>query len=242
MKLNCDLGESYGSWRINSDAAAMPHIDQANIACGYHAGDPLVMQSTLRLAKEHGVSVGAHPAYPDLQGFGRRSMNCSAEEITAYVAYQIAALEGMAVNLGLTMDYVKPHGALYNDMMLNPDVRGAVMQAVANHHSKPVLMLQSLPEYKAHQAEADMLGLMLYFEVFADRRYEDDGRLMSRRKPGAVLEHDEMIKQVEQLCRTGVITSAGGKALKMPADSLCVHGDNEAGVKAMQQIRGIVDA
>ena len=122
MLLNCDLGESYGSWTMGMDEDVMPHIDQANIACGFHAGDPLTMRSTLALAARHGVSIGAHPAYPDLVGFGRRSMNLSADELIATVHYQVAALEGMALSQGLELAYVKPHGALYNDMMAKPEV------------------------------------------------------------------------------------------------------------------------
>jgi UPF0271 protein len=132
MLLNCDLGESFGSWTMGQDARAMTHIDQANIACGFHAGDPLVIKRTLALAKQHEVMVGAHPAYPDLVGFGRRSMHCSSQEITAFMHYQIAALEGMAACQGLRLSYVKPHGALYNDMMSKDSVRQAIMQAVSS--------------------------------------------------------------------------------------------------------------
>ncbi len=164
LTLNCDLGESFGSWTMGMDEAVMPHIHQANIACGFHA----IMRKTLELAKANGVSVGAHPAYPDLQGFGRRSMNCSHDEIVAYVQYQIGAIEGMAKSMGVSLDYVKPHGALYNDMMAKDNVRGAVMEAVASHHSKPALMLQAVPENELHKKEAEKLGLSLHFEAFAD--------------------------------------------------------------------------
>lgn len=143
MKLNCDLGESYGSWTMGLDAQVMPFIDQANIACGFHAGDPLVMQKTLELAKVNNVSVGAHPGYPDLVGFGRRSMNCSAEEVIALVNYQIAAIDGVAKSLGIVLEYVKPHGALYNDMMLSQDIRKAILQALSSYHRPLKLMLQA---------------------------------------------------------------------------------------------------
>ena len=125
MKLNCDLGESYGSWQMGLDAEVMPHIDMANIACGFHAGDADVMARTLALAKQHGVVIGAHPSYPDLQGFGRRSMALSHSEIVNCMRYQIAALDGMALSAGVTLSYVKPHGALYNDMMAKPAVFAA---------------------------------------------------------------------------------------------------------------------
>ena len=203
MLLNCDLGESYGSWTMGQDAAAMAHIDQANIACGFHAGDPLVMAKTLTLAKQHGVMIGAHPAYPDLVGFGRRSINCTDAELQALLHYQVAALDGMAQAQGLQLAYVKPHGALYNDMMANGDIRASVMQAVATYHRPVRLMLQATAAWPEHQAAADALGLKLYFEAFADRAYEDDGRLMARTKPGAVHDHDQMLAQVQQLITHG---------------------------------------
>ena len=251
MLLNCDLGESYGSWTMGQDAKAMPHIDQANIACGFHAGDPLVMQRTLALAKQHNVMVGAHPAYPDLVGFGRRSMNCSAQEIVAFMHYQIAAMDGMAACQGLVLSYVKPHGALYNDMMAKADVRQAIMQAVssytthtaANGATKPTLrlMLQANAHSQQHLQQAQELQLELYFEAFADRCYEDNGSLMARSKDGAVLDHDAMLKQVQQLTQQGTITSASGATLQLKVDSLCVHGDNDAGIAAIQSIRQLMD-
>ncbi len=240
MLLNCDLGESYGSWTMGQDAKAMANIDQANIACGFHAGDPLVMRNTLALAKQHGVMIGAHPAYPDLVGFGRRTMNCSADELQSLLQYQIAAMDGMAASQDLNLAYVKPHGALYNDMMANASVRANVMQAVASYHRPVRLMLQATAAWQEHKAEADALGLELYFEAFADRAYEDDGRLMARSKPGAVHNHDKMLAQVQQLVSHGTITSANGKVLQLQVDSLCVHGDNDAGIAAIHEIRALI--
>ena len=245
MLLNCDLGESYGSWTIGNDAKAMAHINQANIACGFHAGDPLIMQTTLRSAKAHGVMVGAHPAYPDLVGFGRRSMNCSSAEIVAFMHYQIAAIDGMATCEGTKLAYVKPHGALYNDMMSKDAVRQSIMQAVSHYntaHNKQLkLMLQSTTQASSHQAEATALGLELYFEAFADRGYEDDGRLMARSKTGAVLDHSHMMQQVAQLLSQGTITSTNGVCLNLQVDSLCVHGDNQAGIDAIKDIRALIE-
>ncbi|RVU84350.1 5-oxoprolinase subunit PxpA [Leucothrix sargassi] len=242
LKLNSDLGESFGSWKMGMDDKAMPHIHQANIACGFHAGDAIIMKRTLAMAKANGVSVGAHPAYPDLQGFGRRSMKCSKDEIIAYVQYQLSALEGLARNEDMTVDYVKPHGALYNDMIANDDVRDAVMQAVATHHSKPVLMMQATPAHAQHTEEANKYGLTLSFEAFADRCYDDDGKLLSRAKAGAVHTKEKMIAQVKQLCEQGTVTTVSGQILEVKADSLCVHGDNEEGTKAIIEIRALVDA
>ena len=241
MLLNCDLGESYGSWTMGLDAEVMPHIDQANIACGFHGGDPVTIRKTLALAAEHGVSVGAHPAYPDLVGFGRRSMALSEEEIVASLHYQVAALEGMAASADLALSYVKPHGALYNDMMAKAEVRGAVMQALAGYHNPLPLMLQATPEAGHHRDEAEALGITLLFEAFADRCYDDDGKLLSRRKPGAVHTRDKMLAQVAQLKREGTLTTVSGHTLPLQADTLCVHGDNPEGVQAIREIRALVD-
>ena len=240
LLLNCDLGESYGSWKMGRDADVMPHIDQANIACGFHGGDPLVMQQTLALAKLNNVMVGAHPAYPDLVGFGRRSMNCSSDEITALVSYQVAAIDGMAKSQGLELAYVKPHGALYNDMMAKPVVRAAIMQAISEYHRPLRLTLLATPDSDQHSAEADAVGIELWFEASADRCYDDDGKLLARSKPGAVHTREKMLLQVEQICRTETVTSTSGNTIKLAPDTLCVHGDNEEGIAAIIDIRNII--
>lgn len=238
--LNCDLGESYGSWSMGKDASVMPHIDQANIACGFHGGDPFVMKKTLALAKQNNVMIGAHPAYPDLVGFGRRSMNCSADEINAMMCYQIAAIDGMAKSMGLELAYVKPHGALYNDMMAKDSVREPIMQAVADYHRPIRLMLQATPEAETHRQEAEEFGIELWFEAFADRCYDDDGKLLARSKPGAVHTLEKMLAQVEQICHQGTVTSVSGHSLNLAPDTLCVHGDNEEGIAAIIDIRNII--
>lgn len=240
LLLNCDLGESFGSWTMGMDAAVMPHIDQANIACGFHAGDPLIMTRTLALAKEHGVHVGAHPAYPDLVGFGRRSMNCSTDEIKAMVTYQASALSGMAQSMGLNLEYVKPHGALYNDMMAKDDIRHAIMDAIANFHRPIRLMLQATPQMEQHRQEAKERGIELFFEAFADRCYDDDGKLLARTKAGAVHSKEKMLAQVKQLNQHGTVTTVSGHTLPLQADTLCVHGDNLEGVQAIKAIRELI--
>ena len=242
LMLNCDLGESYGSWKMGRDDEVMPHIDQANIACGFHGGDPQVMERTLALAKHNNVMVGAHPAYPDLVGFGRRPMQCSPEEITAFMHYQIAALDGMARIQGLELVYVKPHGALYNDMMARDAVRAPILKAIADFHRPLRLMLQATPEVELHRREAAERGVDLWFEAFADRCYDDDGRLLSRSKPGAVHTREKMLAQVEQICRQGTVTTVSGHTLELNPDTLCVHGDNEEGIAAIKEIRSIVHA
>lgn len=240
MLLNCDLGESYGSWTMGMDEAVMPHLDQANVACGFHGGDPLTIEKTLKLAQQHGVSVGAHPAYPDLVGFGRRSMALSNDELRCTLLYQIAALEGMARTTGVALDYVKPHGALYNDMMASPALRGVIMDTIASYPAPLRLMLQATAESEAIRAEAEARGLALWFEAFADRCYDDDGRLLSRRKPGAVHDRDRMLAQVQQLAEDGSVTTVSGTRLPLQVDTLCVHGDNAEGVQAIQAIRDLL--
>lgn len=241
MKLNCDLGESFGSWTMGLDSKVMPHIDQANIACGFHAGDPLVMQKTLLLAKENNVSVGAHPGYPDLVGFGRRSMNCSTDELIALVMYQIAAIDGVAKSIGIELDYVKPHGALYNDMMVNKAVREAIFSALSRYHRPLKLMIQATPIIEAHKQEAKQYNIDILSEAFADRCYDDDGKLLARTKAGAVHNKEKMLAQVKQLKEHGCVTSINGKTLILNADSLCVHGDNIEGIQAIESIRELID-
>jgi len=240
MLLNCDLGESYGDRRIGMDAEVMPFLDQANVACGFHGGDPLTMERTLALAVRHGVSVGAHPSYPDLAGFGRRSMTLPPDELRTILHYQIAALDGMATIAGAQLGYVKPHGALYNDMMRDADIRGLIMQAVRTYPRPLRLMLQATPEAEVHRAEAAELGLELLLEAFADRCYDDDGRLLSRQREGAVHTRERMLEQVSSLVREGSVTTVSGQRLPLRADTLCVHGDNAAGVAAIREIRALL--
>jgi UPF0271 protein len=241
LLLNCDLGESFGAWKMGLDDQVMPFIDQANIACGFHAGDPIVMKKTLLSAKSHNVVVGAHPSYPDLAGFGRRSMNLPAVEIIAIVQYQIAALAGMAENIDMPITYVKPHGALYNDMMANGHIRSAVMEAIAGSHLPLAFMLQATPDAETHRQEAEMFGLELMFEAFADRCYDDNGALLSRAKEGAVHSREKMLAQVSQLKNDGSVTTISGHRLELQADSLCVHGDNIDGVNAIEEIRQLIN-
>lgn len=241
MLLNCDLGESYGSWTMGLDHQVMPFINQANIACGFHGGDPVTIRNTLVLAKKHKVAVGAHPAYPDLVGFGRRSMNLAPEELAAALLYQISALDGMALSEELTITYVKPHGALYNDMMAKADIRATIMRAIAHFHRPVTLMLQATPSADLHREEANEHSIELQFEAFADRCYDNDGALLARSKPGAVHSREKMLAQVLQLRDFGTVTTVDGELIELRPDTLCVHGDNTEGVAAIQEIRALVD-
>ncbi len=242
MKLNCDLGESFGAWSMPVEAAIMAEIDQANIACGFHAGDPLVMKQAIRLAKQHDVVIGAHPAYPDLQGFGRRSMAIAADELSAMIQYQVSALSGMAKVCGANVSYVKPHGALYNDMMKDTAVMRTVMQSIAeinmqSLNSPLALMVQATSQNAAIKEAAQEWELPLYFEAFSDRRYTDEGLLQSRLIEGAVLSESDALLQAKQLISSGTVTTASGETLAIEADSLCVHGDTKGAVSIAKKIR-----
>ena len=238
LLLNCDIGESFGSWTMGLDAEVMPFIDCANIACGFHAGDPSTMRKTVALAISHGVQIGAHPAYQDLQGFGRRSMAYSAEEIRDLLHYQIGALDGICRAQGARVSYVKPHGALYNDMMANPAQLRAVIQAVAAYDRQLPLMLMATRDNSAAQALGDEYGVTLWFEAFADRAYDVAGRLVSRNLPGAVHHEPEtIVAQALTIARGGELVASDGSALQLHANTLCVHGDNASSVAAVQRIR-----
>jgi 5-oxoprolinase (ATP-hydrolysing) subunit A len=243
MLLNCDLGESYGNWAMGCDAQVMAHIDQASIACGFHAGDPVTMRRTLALAAQHGVAIGAHPAYPDLAGFGRRSMALSREEIIATIHYQVAALDGMARSQGLSLSYVKPHGALYHDMMVRPEVRAALLEAMATYASHPqplALLIQATRHADTHRAEAMAAGIPLLFEAFADRSYADNGGLLPRSQAGAIHDRERMLAQVAQLQTDSAVTTNSGQVLPLQVDTLCVHGDNPEAVAAIAAIRSLL--
>jgi UPF0271 protein len=240
LLLNCDLGEGSDVDATYHDEQVMPFIDQVNIACGIHAGNPVIMKKTLISARSNGVTVGAHPSYPDRDGFGRRSMELPVEELIAVVQYQIAALQGMAKNLGVQVRYVKPHGALYNDMMAHPRIRNAVMQAISENCETLEFMLQATPFADEHKKEADLFGLDVIFEAFADRCYDDRGALVARTEHDAVHNREKMLRQVKQLVEHGTVTTRSGKCIELLADSICVHGDNVAAIEAIAEVRTLI--
>jgi UPF0271 protein len=236
--LNCDIGESFGAWAMGMDAEVMPFIDCANIACGFHAGDPSVMRKTVRLALDHGVTIGAHPAYPDLMGFGRRSMKCSPEEIRDMLHYQLGALQGICRPQGGEVSYVKPHGALYNDMMANREILKAVLSAVREYDSQLAVMILSTADNSDSQSVADELGVTLMLEAFADRAYTSRGFLVSRAIRGSSFhEVDQIIDQATRIASGMPVTSLEGAAVHLKAHTLCVHGDNQTSIDAVQRIR-----
>lgn len=238
--LNSDLGESFGAYQMGDDAAIMPYITSANIACGFHAGDPLVMDATIRLAVAHGVRVGAHPGYPDLQGFGRRNLDLTAEEAEAMALYQVAALAGFARAHGVELTHVKPHGALYNQAAKEPPLAEAVARGVARF-SKALILVGLAGS--ALLAAGMAAGLRVAAEGFPDRAYEPDGSLRSRRLPGALL-HDpaEVATHAVQLVRQGIAITSGSQTRRLTVDTLCLHGDSPGAVANARAVRAALEA
>ena len=239
MLLNCDMGESYGPWEKGADAAVMPLIDWANIACGAHAGDPDTMARTLALAAEHGVKAGAHPGYPDRRNFGRLRLDWPVESLVREVQAQIGALQAVATALGISLHHVKPHGALYLAMMENDDLLTRLAEGVAAVDGSLAFVLQATPDRDRYARLLERTGLELVFEAFADRGYAEDGRLRSRSIEGAVLtDPDAVAAHVGRLLEGFVDTPAG--PLAVAAETLCVHGDNPAAWEALRRIRELI--
>ncbi|MGO3408952.1 5-oxoprolinase subunit PxpA [Marinomonas sp.] len=242
MKLNCDMGEAFGAWKMGLDDQIMPYVDQANIACGFHASDPLTMAKTVALAKQYNVSIGAHPGYPDLVGFGRRNMDIAPAELKAIIQYQVGALKGICESQNTRIDYVKPHGAMYNQMMSDFTKLETVMQAVSEMDPSLALMVMAIPEVEQVKALAEKYQLTLYFEAFSDRLYSDEGRLTPRKQANAVHQSFELIEeQVLQLSQQGTLTTESGQSLTVHANTICVHGDGSHAVEAVKRIRSVVD-
>ncbi len=235
VDLNCDMGESFGAYTIGADEMVMPLITSANIACGFHGGDPQVMRHTVRLAKEHGVAVGAHPGFRDLAGFGRRPMQCSPDEIYGDVLYQVGALAAVCRAERVELRHVKPHGALYNMANADAALARAIAQAVADFD--PGLILFALPHSALYEA-GRQAGLRVAGEVFADRAYNADGSLVNRSRPGAVLSDEKAAAmQARRMVLTGQVTAMSGEEIDVQADTICVHGDNPHAVAFIHRIR-----
>ena len=241
VDLNCDMGESFGAWRLGADAAVMASITSANIACGFHAGDPGVMRETVRLAADAGVAVGAHPGFPDLPGFGRREMQMAPREIEDLIVNQIAALAGFARAAGVELKHVKPHGALYNMAARDRRLSDAIARAVASFDAS--LVLFGLAGSVMLDAGRDA-GLQVAAEGFADRTYEPDGSLTPRSRPGAVV-HDsaEVARRAMRMVRDGAVITSAGSVLPLQIDTICVHGDTPgADVSARALRQALVDS
>ena len=239
MKLNADVGESFGVWSMGNDAALMPHIDLANVACGGHASDPLTMRATVRLAKQCGVIVGAHPSYPDLLGFGRRPLSIPHSEAALHMIAQVGALQAIASAEGVQVGYVKPHGALYNCMMDDRSLMAELMTMLAQSQFDIPLMILGTADHEEHAEMAAEIGVKLLFEAFADRRYTPEGRLQSRAVEGSVYhEPEQILDQAKRLIQEGLVVTTDGSAIRIPADTLCVHGDNEESINTVKDFRG----
>lgn len=235
VDLNADLGESFGQWRLGDDDAMLAIVTSANVACGFHAGDPLTLRRTVAAAAEHGVTVGAQVAYPDLMGFGRRFVDATVEELSADILYQIGALEAMCRAAGSRVAYVKPHGALYNTAVHHEQHAQAVVEAVSAYD--PGLPILGLPG-SALLRQAREAGLTAVPEAFADRGYTPAGTLVSRREPGALL-HDptEVAARMVRLVTDALITAADGTDVAVRARSICTHGDSPGAVDMARAVR-----
>ena len=240
IDLNSDLGESFGAWPMGQDEALMASITSANVACGFHAGDPSVMRRTVALAGTHGVAVGAHPGFPDLVGFGRREIQATPQEVEDLVLYQVGALAAVAAVHGARLQHVKAHGALYNQACRDRGLADAIARAVAAFDRS--LILLGLPGSELLQA-GERAGLTVAAEVFADRAYEPDGSLASRRKPGSVL-HDAgaVVARAVRMVRDREVVATDGSVIRLAADTICLHGDTPGAPELARDVRKGLEA
>ncbi|NYT61300.1 LamB/YcsF family protein [Alcaligenaceae bacterium] len=235
IDLNCDMGESFGAWEMGHDADILPYVTSANIACGFHAGDPTVMRKTVAAAIRHGVALGAHPGLPDLAGFGRRNIDISPENAYDIVVVQVGALAGVAASQGGRLHHVKAHGALYNMATKNPDLAQAIAQAV--YDVDPSLVFYALAA-SIQVGIAKKTGLTVAQEVFADRTYQSDGSLTSRKQANSMIVDPEIsIRQVLRMITEGKVATLQGEDINVQADTLCIHGDQPGAVVFAQAIR-----
>ncbi|MCW2863618.1 MAG: hypothetical protein JWP48_5326 [Actinoallomurus sp.] len=236
IDLNADLGEGFGPWRLGDDVALLSIVTSANVACGFHAGDPLIIRRTCAAAVERGVTIGAQVSYRDLAGFGRREMDVAPDELTAEVLYQIAALDGIARAEGGRVRYVKPHGALYNRIVRDPVQAAAVAAAVTAYD--PALPMLTLPGSALHQ----VAGVTIVNECFADRAYNADGTLVSRREPGAVIDDEHWVAaRAARMAVDGTVEAIDGSEVRVDARSICVHGDTPGAVGLARAVRTMLE-
>jgi UPF0271 protein len=235
VDLNCDMGESYGAWKMGADAEVMPFITSANVACGFHGGDPATIRKTVRLAVDHGVAVGAHPSLPDLMGFGRRTMKITPQDMYDLVVYQAGAVDAFARAAGSRLHHIKCHGQLYNMAANDEALSDAMARAVSDLN--PEIFLYLLSGSKSIE-RAKKQNVKTVAEVFADRGYSDDGTLAPRDKPGGMIEdRDKSVAQALAMVTMGEFKSLNGKTLKVAADTICLHGDQPGAVAFAQAIR-----
>jgi len=242
IDLNCDMGESFGTYKLGLDEEVIKYITSANIACGWHAGDPMVMDKTVRMAAENGVGVGAHPGYPDLLGFGRRNMDCLPEEIRNYVVYQIGAMKGFCAVHGIMLRHVKPHGNLYLMAVEDEKVARPIAEAIMS--VDPNLMYVALAGAKGELMRkiGEEVGLNVVYEAFPDRAYTPEGTLVSRREQGAVIKNpEEVAERALKMAKEGKVIAIDGTEISLIAQTLCVHGDTPGAVNLVRQIRERLD-
>jgi len=240
IDLNSDMGESFGAYTIGHDAGLMTSITSANVAAGFHAGDPTVLRETIRLAKTRGVAVGAHPGFPDLVGFGRRELHATPREAEDFVLYQIAAVAGVAAAEGVRLQHVKPHGALFNMAVKDAALADAIARAIAAFDK--TLILFGLPGSEILKA-GRAAGLRVAAEIFADRAYERDGSLVSRRKPGSVI-HDAkaVVNRAVRMVKDAIVVAIDGTTIALEADTICVHGDTPGSDELAAALRAGLEA
>lgn len=236
--LNCDMGESFGAYKMGNDKEIIPHIHMANLACGFHGSDSLNMNKSVKLASKNKKIIGAHPSYEDLVGFGRRSIVCTYEEIVSLVLYQMGALSAFCSVHNTKVSYVKPHGALYNDMMKDEEIFKAILEAISSYDKNLKLMILSSSKNDLYKSIANTYSVELIFELFADRNYTDEGFLVSRNKENAVIhENSVLIERLKNYKENGYILSENGNKLFLEVDTICIHGDNENALEFTKLIK-----
>jgi len=243
IDLNCDMGESYGAYTLGVDDRLLPLISSANIACGWHAGDPLVMSRTVQLAITHKVGIGAHPGYPDLLGFGRRQMDCSLREIRAYVMYQVGALQAFCTAGGISLRHVKSHGALYNTAVQNEDILRVIAEAVASIDADIYLVTLATKSSERTREICRQAGIKVVFEAFADRAYTPQCTLVPRTQANAIIHSPEAAaERVIRIVSEGMVRAVDGTDIPLDAQTICVHGDTPEAVDIIRQIRRLLEA
>lgn len=241
IDINCDMGESFGAYKLGLDEEIIKYITSANIACGYHAGDPLVMEKTISLAKNHGVSVGAHPGFPDLMGFGRRNIDATLTEIKGYVMYQIGALQAFAKAQGLRVEHVKPHGALYLMAVEDEKISEAIVEAIASVDENLIFVALAGSKGERMTKIGEKIGLKVAYEAFPDRAYTSEGTLVSRRQPGAVIKDPDVVAQrALMMAKEGKVVAIEGTEIPFRPETLCVHGDTPGAVNLVKKIKQIL--
>jgi 5-oxoprolinase (ATP-hydrolysing) subunit A len=238
IDINCDMGESFGVYKLGMDEEVMKYITSANIACGWHAGDPVVMDRTVKMAKDHFVGAGAHPGYPDLLGFGRRNMDCTAEELRNYVVYQIGALHAFCQVHKVRMTHVKPHGQLYLTAVENEAVARAVAEAIVSVDRSLLYVALAGAKGALMRKIGEELGLHVVYEAFPDRAYTPGGTLVSRREKGAMIHDPEVVtERALMMARENKVVAVDGTVIPLEVQTLCVHGDNPSAVDLVRSIR-----